>query len=304
MKQPIVPSPKRVVVTVDVEDWPQSTWDRSLPISERSRRSTEELLALLDGANVHATFFVLGLFAERFPQTVRAIHAAGHEVASHGHGHVEIFRQSRQEFRADLIRSKGFLEDLLGLPIRGYRAPDFSVIPGTLWALAEIADLGFTYDSSIFPIRRSRYGVPGWWAEPLSLDLQRGASIVELPPATVRVLGREWPVAGGGYFRLLPGAIVRGIARRTAREHPFVLYCHPYELDPMELSELPFDVPLSVRLHQGLGRGRFRKRLERFIREFRGGSVCELIDEPGWRCVRARLDTTETGGWRLVEVSR
>jgi len=139
------------VITVDVEDWPQSTWDRDLPITERSAINTRLVLQLLRNAGVHATMFVLGKFAEMFPEIVREIRAEGHEVACHGYGHVEIFKQSQKEFLLDVRRAKDLLEHILGEKVRGYRAPEFSIMYHTLWALEVLAEMGFEYDSSIFP---------------------------------------------------------------------------------------------------------------------------------------------------------
>ena len=125
-------------ISIDIEDWPHSTWDRSLPITERAALNTHRVLTLLSDARVHATMFVLGKFAEKFPGVVREIHAQGHEIASHGYGHIEIFKQSRKEFGADVQRSKDLLEQIIGERIRGYRAPDFSIVPHTLWALETV----------------------------------------------------------------------------------------------------------------------------------------------------------------------
>ena len=147
-------------ISVDVEDWPQSSWDRSLPITERAAHNTRRVLALLDRAGVRATMFVLGKLAERFPELVREIDAAGHEVASHGYGHEEIFKQTRDEFAADLRRSKDFLEQTIGKPVVGFRAPDFSIVGGSLWALEVLAEQGFRYDSSIFPVKRPGTAFP------------------------------------------------------------------------------------------------------------------------------------------------
>src|SRR5690349_14058879 len=134
-------------ISVDVEDWPQSTWDRSLPITSRSAANTRALLRILAQARVRATLFVLGKFAEAFPEVVREIRSEGHEVASHGYGHVEVFKQSAAEFADDVRRSKELLESITGEPVVGYRAPDFSIMRTSLWALEILAELGFQYDS-------------------------------------------------------------------------------------------------------------------------------------------------------------
>lgn len=254
------------VLSVDVEDWPQSTWDRALPITPRAARNTEVLLDLLAARHARVTMFVLGKFAEEFPDIVRRIDREGHEIASHGHGHVEIFRQSREEFRDDVTRSKAFLEDTIGKPVLGYRAPDFSIIRSSLWALEVLAETGFAYDSSIFPIAHSRYGVPDWPIAPVSVRLPSGRSIVELPIATLDFRFRRVPVAGGGYHRLLPGPAIRAAVdavRKAGR--PFMAYCHPYEIDPAEFRETGLKIPLGTRLHQGIGRSGFRRKLSMLV---------------------------------------
>jgi polysaccharide deacetylase family protein (PEP-CTERM system associated) len=271
------------VITVDVEDWPQSTWNRDLPITARAADNTQRLLELLEKANIRVTMFVLGKFAEAFPQVVRQIRAAGHEVASHGHGHVEIFKLSRTEFADDIRRSKDFLEQILGEPVRGYRASDFSVVRGTLWALEELAEAGFEYDSSIFPVRHRRYGIPGWPVQPVLVKLAKGKSIVEFPIATFQFFSRSWPVGGGGYHRLLPGFFSRFLAERVLSSAPFVFYCHPYEFDPREFHDIDLKIPLAVRLHQGLGRRWFEKRFLRFARCLGGRRMVDLLEQHSWK---------------------
>lgn len=264
------PDTRVAVITVDVEDWPQSTWDRRLPITPRAADNTLRLLDLLDRLDLRATVFVLGKFAQRFPDVVRTIRDRGHEVACHGSGHVEIFHQTPEEFRRDVQGAKTLLEEITGGPVRGYRAPDFSIVRETLWALEILADLGFSYDSSIYPMNGSRYGIPDWPSGPTRVALAGGASITEFPLSTVRWLGRNWPVSGGGYHRLLPGPVTRTFARQILRARPFIFYCHPYEFDPDEFAALDLGIPLRTRLHQGLGRRRFAARFETFARRFGG----------------------------------
>jgi polysaccharide deacetylase family protein (PEP-CTERM system associated) len=267
------------IISVDVEDWPQSTWDHTLQITARAATNVLRLAKLLERAGVRATMFVLGKFAEAFPAVVRELHSAGHEIASHGYSHVEIFKQSRSQFVDDIRRSKDLLEHIIGERIRGYRAPDFSIVRGTLWALDELGNAGFDYDSSIFPIRHPRYGIPDWPAAPVRVKFRSGREIVEFPIATIYALGRNWPLGGGGYHRLLPGLLSRRLARRVMRTIPFVFYCHPYELDPTELWELAatLHLPVTTRLHQGLGRSRFARRLEVFLAEFGGERISDAF---------------------------
>jgi len=270
------------IISIDVEDWPQSSWDRELPITERAARNTRHLLELLARLKVRTTMFILGKMAERFPEIVCEIDAAGHEVGSHGYGHVEIFKQSREEFAADLRRSKDFLEQTLGKPVRGFRAPDFSIVRSSLWALEVLAEQGFDYDSSIFPVKRPRYGIPDWPLSPTRVRLASGRSILEFPIASYSAWGKNWPVGGGGYHRLLPGMAGRWFARRVMQARPFVFYCHPYEFDPREFAEIDVKIPLKVRLHQGLGRGRFESRFVSMVRQYGGRAMVDLVDGRQW----------------------
>jgi polysaccharide deacetylase family protein (PEP-CTERM system associated) len=279
---PVALSHAPPIISIDVEDWPQSSWDRELPITRRAADNTRRLLELLARTGVKSTMFVLGKLAEKFPDVVREIDAAGHEVGSHGYGHVEIFKQSREEFAQDLARSKKLLEEIVGKPVRGYRAPDFSIVRDSLWALEVLAEQGFEYDSSIFPVKRPRYGIPDWPLEPRRVLLPGGLAILEFPIASYRAWGKNWPVGGGGYHRLLPGPAGRWLARRVMQSRPFVFYCHPYEFDPREFAEIPLKLPLKVRLHQGLGRSRFRGRFERLISQFGGCRMIDLVDGRQW----------------------
>jgi polysaccharide deacetylase family protein (PEP-CTERM system associated) len=272
----------RPIISVDVEDWPQSSWDRDLPITERAADNTRHLLDLLAKAGVRATMFILGKLAEKYPELVRDIQSAGHEIGSHGFGHVEIFKQSRAEFAADLAKSKDLLEQTIGQSVLGYRAPDFSIVRSTLWALDELAMQQFRYDSSIFPVNRPRYGIVDWPLEPRNVKLPSGRSILELPIATYQAWGKNWPVGGGGYHRLLPGVAGRWFAAQVLRGRPFVFYCHPYEFDPREFAEISIKVPLKVRLHQGLGRGRFEARFVRLLSQFGGCRMIDVIDGQSW----------------------
>lgn len=271
------------VISIDVEDWAQSTWDRRLPITERAAENTRHVLKLLRETNVRATLFVLGKFAERFPQIVKEIHADGHEVGCHGHGHLEIGRQSPEEFSADVCRSKDLLEQIIGMPVKGYRAPDFSIVQDTLWALDVLAEAGFEYDSSIVPARLPRYGIAGWPVLPTRVRLSQGGSILEAPLATVRVLGRNFPMGGGGYHRLLPGFVARYFARRIMTDAPFVFYCHPYEFDIYELREIPIRIPITVRFYQGAGRRWFEQRFRDFLRCFGGQPMYSMLSSHQWQ---------------------
>jgi len=205
----------------------------------RLAAATDRVLALFAETGVQATFFVLGWNAERQPEVVRRVAAAGHEIASHGYAHRMIFEQSPEEFRRDVRRAKALLEDLVGAAVWGYRAPTFSVTERSRWAIDVLLDEGYRYDSSIFPIRHDRYGIP---SAPRFLHRASGSNgrgLVEFPPTTARLLGCNLPVAGGGYLRLLPAWLVAAALRRVNREgHPAIVYFHPWELDP-EQPRLP-----------------------------------------------------------------
>jgi polysaccharide deacetylase family protein (PEP-CTERM system associated) len=260
-----------LALSVDVEDWPQSSWDRDLPISDYCADNVRRILDLLaEFPEARATFFVLGKFAERHGQVARAIASAGHEVASHGYGHVEAFRLGREAFAEDLRRGAEALARATGVQPTGYRAPDFSVVGESLWVLDVLAEAGYAYDSSIFPIAKARYGIAGWPRHAARVKLESGRTITELPPATLEQFGRRVPVGGGGYARLLPGFVLTWALRKASRQlgQPPVFYCHPYELDPKEFRRLAFKVPLKVRLHQDLGRGRTAGKLRRLLRQF------------------------------------
>ena len=270
------------IITADIEDWPQSTWDHSLPISSRAADNTRRLLDILARSGVRATLFVLAKFAQAFPDLVRQMDAAGHEVAAHTWAHEEVFRKTPQQFLENARRTKDLLEQLTGKPVLGYRAADFSIIRDTLWGLDVLAEAGYAYDSSIFPVERPRYGIPDWPQSPHRAKLSSGRTIVEFPIASYTAWGRNWPVGGGGYHRLLPGWASRALARRVMRSAPFVFYCHPYEFDPREFAEIPHQIPWKVRFHQGLGRSRFEARFVAFLKAFSGRRMVDALDERAW----------------------
>jgi polysaccharide deacetylase family protein (PEP-CTERM system associated) len=227
-------------MTVDVEDYfhvsvfdgvvPRSQWET---LESRVERNTDRLLQIFADSGVKGTFFVLGWVAERHPALVRRIAGQGHEVASHGFAHRLVYDMTPSMFREDIRRSKAVLEDAAGVPVDGYRAPSYSVTPRSLWALDVLIEEGFRYDSSIFPIHHDRYGIPVSSRHPYRLTRRQG-SIVEVPGSTVRWSVFNFPVAGGGYFRILPYAWTRwGIARlNRAEQRPAIFYLHPWEIDP------------------------------------------------------------------------
>ena len=277
----------RLIVTMDIEDWPQSTWDHSLEITQRSATNTERVLDILQKYSCTITMFVLGKFAERFPAIVRRISEEGHEIASHGYGHIELSKQTPNMFRQDVARSKHLLEDIIGQQVVGYRAPDYSITSSELWTLDILAELGFVYDSSIFPSSFTRYGISEWPSDPVQVILPSGLFITEFPLTTLSLFGQRLPVAGGGYHRLLPWPVIRWIIKsKLYQEQPFITYCHPYEFDPVEFSHLELNLPLKTRLHQGLGRRGFQWKFERMISTFESIKAVELLADREWSLYR------------------
>src|SRR6266571_1084696 len=281
------------VLSFDVEDWPQSTLDLSLPVTGRVRDNTLRILDLLASAGARATFFVLGLAAQAFPDLVRRIRDDGHEVASHGHSHRPVYGMQPEEFRADLRRSIELIEDAAGARVLGYRAPDFSIRSGDWWALEILAEEGLRYDSSLFPIAGPRYGLRAAFTLPFGVLPACGPEIIEFPLATFECLGIRLPAAGGGYFRLSPYFASRAaIVRLNRRGGPATSYFHPYELDVEEIPGSPHAIPWHLRLSQGLMRRTVEGKLRRFLREF---SWCPARD---WLEQRETL----TGG-RLLDLT-
>jgi polysaccharide deacetylase family protein (PEP-CTERM system associated) len=263
--------------TVDVEEYFQvSAFERYVRrsdwegIQSRVATSVDRLLSLLGQCGAHATFFVLGWVAERHPHVVKAIAAAGHEVASHGWDHRRVTDQTRADFRESARCTKQILEDAIGEPVLGFRAPSFSITPGQEWALDVLIEEGYAYDSSLFPIARPGYGYRGGARDPYVLRRQAG-TLIELPPATLRRWGVNLPAAGGAYFRLLPYALARAALRDCAdRGVPGTFYVHPWEVDP-DQPRVTASWSAGMRHYGGLAST--LPRLERLLAEFRFNSV-------------------------------
>lgn len=230
----------RNALTVDVEDYfqvsafadniDQQEW-KSHPL--RVENNTQRLLDIFDEYNVKATFFVLGWVAERTGGLIREIAERGHEVASHGYSHQLVYNQSREIFKEETIRAKNILEDIIQTRVRGYRAASYSITKQSIWALDILAEAGFDYDSSIFPIRHDRYGMPDTPAYPYKLNVANGSSIVEFPLSTAKIFHYRFPIAGGGYFRLYPYWLSKaGLKQVNHQQQPFIFYLHPWEIDP------------------------------------------------------------------------
>jgi polysaccharide deacetylase family protein (PEP-CTERM system associated) len=227
-------------MTVDVEDYFHvSAFSKSIRRQDwdgmeyRAERSTQRLLDLFAEFGVRATFFVLGWVARRSPALVRTIHGAGHEVACHGLNHELVYLQTPQTFEEETRDAKRFLEDTIGAEVYGYRAASWSITRQSLWALDTIYELGFKYDSSVFPILHDRYGIPGAPQRPGHVMTPAGHRLVEFPPSTVSIFRMRLPVAGGGYFRIFPYWLTRAGLRRIngVLAQPFIFYLHPWEID-------------------------------------------------------------------------
>jgi polysaccharide deacetylase family protein (PEP-CTERM system associated) len=289
----IVPMPSPpIAFSVDVEDYyqvqlfesavPRREWDRW---ESRVARNTDRLLEILAAAGARATFFVLGCIAERDPAVVRAIAGAGHEVASHGWAHHPVTTQTPDEFTADVRRSVGALTAAASVAIEGYRAASFSIVRDSLWALDRLAELGFRYDSSVFPIHHDRYGIPDYPRTPAVVrsDPQQG-DFVEFPMSTVRWMGMNMPLTGGGYLRLLPYAAARWALRRIASEGlPAMVYIHPWEIDPGQ-PRVPVGPLVRARHYANLDRT--ESKLRRLLDDFEVTTVSDAIRRsvrPNWR---------------------
>src|SRR5687768_12225022 len=250
----------------------------------RVERSTDLLLDLLSRRSATATFFSLGWIAERHPSLVRKIADAGHEIASHGWWHRSVTTLTREEFRTDLRDSRAILEDTAGQTVRGFRAPTYSIVPGIEWALDVLLEEGFTYDSSLFPIRRSGYGYPGVHPFPHHI-VRPGGTLLELPPATTVFAGVRLPAAGGGYFRQFPYALTRRAMLEHGRHRsPGMFYIHPWEVDPGQ-PRMPVSWLTRIRHYRGLAQT--LPRLERLLTEFRFASVARWLESDAGKALVA-----------------
>jgi polysaccharide deacetylase family protein (PEP-CTERM system associated) len=289
----VSPAPGGPIVnamSVDVEDYfqvsafdavvPRAGWDM---MESRVVRNTERLLAIFDEHQVRATFFVLGWVAEHFPALLRTIAAQGHEIASHGYGHGLVYDQSIDAFREDIRRSKAVIEAACGVEVLGYRAPSFSITMRSLWALDVLVDEGFEYDASIFPIHHDRYGIPSSPRHPYRIE-RRGGTLVETPGSTTSWGPFNMPVAGGGYFRILPYAWTRwGMGRINRRDRqPAIFYIHPWEIDPGQ-PRMAAGRLSTFRHYRNLERT--ESRLRRLLTDFRFDTMRALVDSvrPGLR---------------------
>jgi len=268
-------------LTIDVEDYFQVSafarhidrgdWDH---IPCRVERNIDRVLELLSLSESKATFFTLGWLAERYPRIVRDIVANGHEIASHGQAHLRATDQSRTDFSEDIRRAKRVLEDVGGVEVRGYRAPSFSIGHGNLWAFDCIEEAGYRYSSSVYPVRHDHYGMPDSPRFPYRVR----DGLLEIPVTTTRVLGRNLPAGGGGYFRLAPYQVSRWAIGRVNRvdRRPAIFYFHPWEIDPHQPRVV--GVNAKTRFRHYLNLGRTEARLRQLMRDFHWDRVDRVFD--------------------------
>lgn len=272
----------RNALTIDVEDYfqvsafarhiPRSSWD-NLPC--RVEGNIDRILMLLDGQEIKATFFTLGWIAERYPSMVRKIVENGHELASHGYAHHRVTELSRDQFRDDIVHSKSLLEDTGGQPVWGYRAPSFSINRDNLWALDFLEEAGYRYSSSIYPVEHDHYGMPD--APRFAFNPTDSRKILELPVTTVRLLDRNFPAGGGGYFRLWPYVVSRWFLQRvnSVDKQPAIFYFHPWEIDPGQPRQT--GISPKTRFRHYLNLGKMEKRLGALTRHFNWGRMDQIF---------------------------
>jgi polysaccharide deacetylase family protein (PEP-CTERM system associated) len=272
----------RNAMTVDVEEYFQvAAFERQVRRGDweqfpaRVAGNTSRVLDLFAEHDVCATFFVLGWIAERYPELIQRMVRDGHEVASHGYDRTRATELDRDAFRQDVVRTKGILEDATGRPVRGYRAPSYSIGERNLWALDVLHESGHAYSSSIYPIRHDLYGMPG---APRFAFRPRVDSILELPVTTVEVAGRKLPAGGGGYFRLLPySAYCWALRRVNSRDRqPGIFYFHPWEVDPEQPRMA--GASLRSRFRHYVNLDTMEGRLRRLVSEFEWGRMDEVFD--------------------------
>lgn len=269
-------------LTIDVEDYYMVSaladvvkfedWHR---YESRIENNTYKILTLLDKHKVKATFFVLGWVGEHYPEMVKNIHSAGHEVACHGYNHRLIYNLTLEEFREDVHMAKSILEDIIGTPVRGYRAASYSIIKKTLWALDILIEEGFLYDSSIFPIHHDRYGLPDADRFPHVIKRENG-TIMEFPPSTYHIFGQNIPVAGGGYLRLFPLQVTKTAIKRinNNEKKPAILYFHPWEID---IHQPRLNGRWKSKIRHYINLNSTLPKLKVFLNEFKFKLLCDLL---------------------------
>lgn len=267
------PKPMINAMTVDVEDYFQVSafenriqrqqWDK---LPHRVERNTHKILDLFDSHQVKATFFTLGWVAERYPALIRRIVDEGHELASHGYQHIRVTEQTPEQFREDLRMSRNILENIGGKPVIGYRAASYSIGAKNLWALEVLADEGYLYSSSIYPVKHDLYGMPG--APRFAFHPENAPTLLELPISTIPVFGRNMPCGGGGFFRLYPYAISKWAYRylNTREKQAGIFYFHPWEIDVEQPRQE--NLNFKSRFRHYLNLEKMSDRLDRLLHDF------------------------------------
>jgi polysaccharide deacetylase family protein (PEP-CTERM system associated) len=287
------------LLTIDLEDWHQLAYRRitgETPLPQgHVLRQMDLLLELLQRHQARATFFVLGSLAKQFPELPRNVASLGHEIGSHGYDHLVAHRLTRHQFEEDTRRSKEVLEDIVGQPVCGYRAAEFSIRADSLWALEVLAELGFKYDSSIFPIYHRRYGIPGFFPRAAEYLLPNNVRIKEIPLSTLSWRTMRAPIAGGGCFRVLPTSLLcRAVRRLNDSGTPLVTYFHPYEFDSQRLNVFDSGSPRHLRhrlrglqwnFHQNLGRRTMTPKLATLLQRYSFTTIADFLREgPSLEC--------------------
>lgn len=272
----------RNAMTIDVEDYfqvsafaPTISRESWPSLSCRVERNIDVILGILDEQNIKATFFTLGWIAERYPAMVKGIVENGHELASHGYGHLRVTDQKADEFVDDITRSKVLLEDIAGQPVLGYRAPSFSIGSGNLWALDLLCEAGYRYSSSIYPVKRDHYGMPD--APRFAFYPNGKDGLLELPISTIRILRRNYPAGGGGFFRFFPYAMSRWLLQQVNEQdkQPAIFYFHPWELDPDQPRQK--GIGLKTRFRHYVNLHRTERRIKALVRDFQWGRMDRIF---------------------------
>jgi len=270
-------------LTIDVEDYfmvsafaDKVKFEDWHTFESRVEGNTCRILDLLDEYGVKATFFVLGWVAERYPKLIKDIQKRGHELACHGYNHRLVYDLSYDEFRKDTRKAKKIIEDVAGEPVIGYRATSYSITKESFWALDILIEEGFKYDSSIFPIIHDRYGIKDFSRFPVKVNLNGAGGILEFPLSTIRLFNSNFPIAGGGYFRLFPYIFFKkGIKRLNNHEkQPAIFYFHPWEIDPEQPVQ---NVGWKTRFRHYTNLHKTEDRFKRLLSDFRWGRVSDVI---------------------------
>lgn len=271
------------VLSIDCEDWFHgleigvANWHK---FENRIEKNLLKLSNLLEEVGTKATFFILGYVAEKFPQLVEEIARRGHEIGSHGYSHQFVYRQSPNEFRQEMIKSLEILEKLSGEKILSYRAPFFSITQSSLWALEILGDLGILFDSSIFPVINYRYGIPQAPRFPHWIDTKNASKILEFPISTIRILGKNIPIAGGAYFRIFPYQFIKaGIKSLNKKNQPVIFYLHPWEIDP----EHPkIKLPRRISLTHYYNLSQTEAKFKNLLRDFKFIPLKKVLENAKW----------------------